>query len=216
MSYEGKYNLIVFDLDGTLTSSHKTIYESTRRTLLELGISTELDEKKFYGMIGLHFIDIFNKLNIPVDDFEEFIRLYRSFYFEYIGSSKPYHGVTEILDYLLYNDIKSALLTTKSQVQADMIIDYFRLRKYFSSVMGRRDGIGVKPSADPLLKILEELGESADRTLIVGDTEMDIRCGKNAGVGTCAVTFGYRDIEALKAESPDFIINDILELKNIL
>ena len=51
---------------------------------------------------------------------------------------------------------------------------------------------------------------------MVGDSEMDIRCGKNAGAKTCAVTFGYRSVEQIRAEDPDFIINDLAEIKSII
>ena len=51
---------------------------------------------------------------------------------------------------------------------------------------------------------------------MVGDSEMDIRCGKNAGAKTCAVSFGYREITELKKNNPDYIINDLKGILSII
>ena len=117
---------------------------------------------------------------------------------------------------LTLKKIKAALLTTKSQDQADRIIDHFNLREYFDNVSGRNHGIPVKPSAEPLLLICDDLGIGAENVLMVGDTEMDIQCGKNAGAKTCAVTYGYRNLGIIKNEKPDFIIDSLTELKEII
>jgi phosphoglycolate phosphatase-like HAD superfamily hydrolase len=80
--------------------------------------------------------------------------------------------------------------------------------------MGRRDGIEHKPSPEPLFKICNDLNVGVKNTLMVGDTELDIQCGKNAGSYTCGVLYGYRTEELLEIEKPDFIakgIKDILE-----
>jgi len=207
---------ISFDLDGTIIDSFSTIYKATIKALRELNINSKVPEKEFYNRIGLHFIDIFRDLEIPVIDFEEFIEIYKKHYFEFINDSKPFAGIDETLEYLNGNNIKVSLLTTKVQDQADKIIDYFGLRKYFSFVMGRRENIANKPSAEPLLFICRSLDVTPEETIMVGDTELDIQCGKNAGAGTCAAAYGYRPISILKNEDPDFIINGIKELKNIL
>jgi len=97
-----------------------------------------------------------------------------------------------------------------------MVIDYFELRNYFSTVLGREENMESKPSAEPLLFICSELNVSPEASLIVGNTELDIRCGKNAGAKTCAASYGYRDLKSIKEENPDFIINDITELINLV
>lgn len=207
---------ICFDLDGTLIDSHKTIYKATVKALNEIGIKNKIDEKKFYNTIGLHFLDIFNVFGVLVEDFNKFISIYKSHYFDYIDYSKPFDNIEDIFGYLKSQNIFISLLTTKGQEQADKIVNHFNLTKYFDYIMGRRDGIAHKPSAEPLLKICDELNVSPDNTLIVGDTEMDILCGKNASAFTCAVTYGYRTKEVLAKFEPDFIIDKIIELKGIL
>ena len=205
-----------FDLDGTLVDSSKTIYNATAYSLAKLGIDFNVNEDLFASTIGKHFVDIFDAFNIDVPDFEKFITIYKINYFEQMEYSKAYNGVEETLASLKDRNIKVSLLTTKIQDQADRIIDHFDLRKYFNLVMGRRDGIAHKPSPEPLLKICIDLAVDVKNTLMAGDTELDIQCGKNAGSYTCGVLYGYRTKELLEIEKPDFIIGDIREILEVV
>jgi len=123
--------------------------------------------------------------------------------------SKLYSGVKEVLGELKNRGAKISLLTTKAQDQTDKILDYFDLKKYFDLAMGRRDGIAHKPSPEPLLMICKELNADVNNTVMIGDTELDIRCGKNAGTFTCGVLYGYRTKELIEIENPDFIVDRI-------
>jgi phosphoglycolate phosphatase len=203
---------ICFDLDGTLVDSYLNIFKATVKTLEVLEIPGKFSEKDFYNRIGHHFLDIFHDLKIPVPDLEHFINIYKSYYFEFIGDSNLYPGVIDVLEYLNQNNVKVSLLTTKGQDQADRIIDHFNLRRYFSRVMGRKIGIPVKPSPEPLLLICKELNVLHEESIITGDTELDIRCGISANVKTCGVTYGYRTRKILEQENPDYIIDEITEL----
>ena len=207
---------ICFDLDGTLIDSKITILKSTIAALKELNIEASLPEDKFFTMIGMHFIDIFNEFKIDVPDFNKFISVYKSIYFNFIDDSIPFPGAAEVLKHFNEKEIKTSLLTTKAQDQADKIIDHFDLRKNLSYVMGRRNGVAHKPSAEPLLIICDELGIQPTETLMVGDTDLDINCGKNAGALSCGVTYGYRTEENLKEHNPDYLINDISKLKDLI
>jgi len=137
-------------------------------------------------------------------------------YFDFIDESIPYPNIEKILEWLKLNNYLISLLTTKAQEQADAIINHFNYKKYFDLVFGRRNGLKVKPSPEPLLFIANSLNIDIEDTMIVGDTELDIQCGKAAGSLTCAVSYGYRKRNILEKENPDFIIDDILELKNII
>lgn len=205
-----------FDLDGTLVDSNKTIYNATAFALSKLGIEFNVDKDLFALKIGEHFIDIFNAFSIDVPDFEKFIAIYKCNYFEQMEYSKVYDGVEKTLSDLKDLDIQVSLLTTKIQDQADRIIDHFNLRKYFDLVMGRRDGIAHKPSPEPLIKICSDLNVNVIKTLMVGDTELDIQCGKNAGSYTCGVLYGYRTKELLDIENPDFIVESIENILEIV
>lgn len=201
-----------FDLDGTLVDSNQTIFKATAFTLNKLGINFNVDENEFALMIGKHFVDIFTAFNINVPDFDQFIKIYKENYFIQMGYSQMYPDVEETLANLKKRGAKISLLTTKVQDQADRIIDYFNLRDHFDLVMGRRDGIAHKPSAEPLIMICNELNVDVTSTLMIGDTEIDIQCGKNAGAKTCGVLYGYRTKELLEIEKPDYIVSSIKEI----
>jgi len=208
---------ICFDLDGTLVKSDRTIYKATLKTLELLDIKGELTEDKFMEMIGMHFYDIFKNFNIEVPDFPKFIGIYKNLYFDFIDESEVYPLVEDTLSFLRNGkDIKISLLTTKGQDQAEKIIDHFEFSKYFDFVMGRREGIAHKPSAEPLLFICDELKLDAKNTMIVGDTELDVLCGKNAGAITCGVTYGYRTEESLRKNKPDYLIDDFSKIKSLI
>ncbi len=202
----------VFDLDGTLMSSHETIYQTMMHTFRLMNIEAAIPQEAFNKTIGHHFKDIFDEFKISVPDVEEFIAKYKSFYFDYLELSKVYSGAEDLLKNLNGSGFKVALLTTKAQDQADKIIDNFGMRKYFNYVMGRQVNIPIKPEPDMMFHICKELGVKPERALMIGDSELDILCGKNAGTKTCAVTFGYRSKEELEKLTPDYMISDYHEL----
>ncbi|MBN1300597.1 MAG: HAD family hydrolase [Melioribacteraceae bacterium] len=212
----GRIKLVVFDLDGTLTKSDKSILKSMRYALDKMGIDDDIDIPKFQDLIGHHFRDIFSGLGIDVPDLASFINEYKTAYKVFISESRLYEGVLDILSWLKNENYKTALLTTKLQDQADVIIDHFQLRDYFDSVVGRREGVAHKPAPDQYLMICKELSVDPVNSLMVGDTELDIRCGKNASALTCAVSFGFRKLEEIEKENPDYIIHQMIHLKNVL
>jgi phosphoglycolate phosphatase/pyrophosphatase PpaX len=208
-----KINHVCFDLDGTLVKSDKTILNAVFETLNILNIDYEIDEDEFKNAIGLHFFDIFQQFNIQVPDFNKFIKIYKSVYFDFIDESELYPDVANTLISLSKKDnMKISLLTTKSQDQAEKIVNHFEIGTCFDYIMGRRDGMKYKPSGEPLKFICKKIYVDICSTLIVGDTELDINCGKNAGAMTCAVTYGYRSEKKLRQLNPDYIIEGMGDL----
>ena len=186
------------------------------QALKEFNLPTDFSKEVFYERIGLHFQDIFDEFGIEVGDLEEFINVYKSIYFDYIDASKLYSGVEEVLTTLKEKNIKTALLTTKGQDQAEKILNHFNLAGHFDFIMGRRHGMAHKPSPEPLLFICDQLKVDPQKSIMVGDSEMDVRCAKNAKAISCGVTFGYRSREHLENENPDYIIDSFIQVKDII
>lgn len=216
MTNNSNVECVVFDLDGTITMSHESIYKATVQALKEFNLPTDFAKEVFYERIGLHFQDIFDEFGIEVKDLEEFIKVYKSIYFDYIDASKLYPGVEEVLTLLREKNIKTALLTTKSQDQAEKILSHFKIAEHFDFIMGRRPGMAHKPSPEPLLFICEQLNVDPKKCIMIGDSEMDIRCAKNAEAISCGVTFGYRSREHLEKENPGYIIDSFIQVKDII
>ncbi len=205
-----------FDLDGTLVDSGQTIYKSTIKTLERLNIEYSFTKADLDKRIGQHFVDIFDEFNVQVNDFEGFIDVYKSIYFDFIDDSVLYNGVFDFIKMIKEKNVKVSLLTTKAQDQADLIIEHFNLLPYFDYIMGRRDGMAHKPSPEPLLMICKQLNVLPEETLMIGDTELDIQCGKNAGTKTCGLTYGYRTRRQLEENTPDYVIDSIIELHDLI
>jgi phosphoglycolate phosphatase len=99
---------------------------------------------------------------------------------------------------------------------AEITLKEFDILKYFKDVIGGDSDDCLKPSPCPLNKALEYFKEKRDKSLIVGDMPVDIKTGKNAGIITCAVTYGVGEKEDIIKSKPDYIINDLIELKEII
>ncbi|MCJ7553425.1 MAG: HAD family hydrolase [Ignavibacteriaceae bacterium] len=211
-----KINHLCFDLDGTLVDSGQTIYKSTIGTLDRLNIKYSFTKADLDKRIGQHFVDIFNEFDVQVQDFEGFIKVYKSIYFDFIDDSVLYNGVFDFIKMIKEKNVIVSLLTTKAQDQADLIIEHFNLLPYFDYIMGRKNGIPHKPSPEPLLIICNKLNVLPEETLMIGDTELDIQCGKNAGTKTCGLTYGYRTRKQLEENKPDYIIDSITELHDLI
>jgi len=78
--------------------------------------------------------------------------------------------------------------------------------------MGRRIGIEVKPSPQPLITICNALSVLPEETIMIGDSELDVQCGKNANTKTCAAAWGYRSKNILEKENPDYIVEKFYEV----
>ncbi|MBK8944544.1 MAG: HAD family hydrolase [Ignavibacteriae bacterium] len=207
---------VVFDLDGTLVNSHENIYKAAVKTLEKLNLQTNIDREIFYNLLGHHFKDIFEGCNIYVPDVELFIKEYKKLYFDFIDDSHLYNNAENLFQELKSQNIKTGLLTTKAQDQAENICNHFGITKYLDVIEGRKIGIQIKPAPDQFFKICDEVKANPKNSLMVGDTELDILCGKNAGAKTAVVAYGYRKLEELKTYNPDYFINDLIEIINII
>lgn len=122
----------------------------------------------------------------------------------------------ETLEQLGRDGVRMAVITTKHQSQADMVVSAFGLRPYFQYIRGWLEGRQHKPDPEPVLATLKVLDCKPNETLYVGDTEQDILCGKAAKVDTGAVTYGFRSAEYLKSFNPTFVINNFSEIISIV
>jgi HAD superfamily hydrolase (TIGR01549 family) len=207
---------IIFDLDGTLIKSHETIYKTTIATLNKLGLDSNFEEEQFYNLLGHHFADIFTGCGIDVPDVEYFIEIYKNLYFDFIEFSELYPNTEKVLRELKDRNIKTGLLTTKGHDQAIKISEHFRINTFLDKIVGRISGIPIKPAPDQFLEICKNLNVNPLNAMMVGDTELDIGCGKNASAKTCAVSYGYRNIEEIIKLNPDYVIEDLIEILELL
>lgn len=209
-------DLLIFDVDGTLIDSRKDIVKAVNYTLRKLG----LKEKSFdqvVSYIGTGMRDLMRR-SLEEENLhliEKGLSIFRDFYSAHSADeTKPYPNVIETLEY--FKDKTKAVVTNRDRQFAELTLRIMGLDKYFKMIVGGDDERCIKPMACPLDNILREFSTDKKKAVIIGDMDLDIITGKNAGALTCGVTYGIgRREDILKAE-PDFVIDDLSELKNII
>jgi len=204
------FQLYLFDVDGTLLDSAADICSAVRQALAEVGVDS-LTEPYLRSFIGHHLFDLFREVlpQSTQQDHEKLLARYRAIYHaRRHASTRVYPGVSQMLAAL--RGLKSTA-TTKSSETARLVLEQFGLAPYFDHIQGT-DGFPSKPAPDVILKSLERLGVAPEHCLLIGDAAPDMEAGRRAGVRTCAVTWGYGDLEAMRAHQPDFWIHSPAEL----
>lgn len=118
----------------------------------------------------------------------------------------PYEGILECVKALREAGVQVGVLTNKNHEQAVPLVAR-AFGDVFDAVQGRVDGMEAKPEPPMTRKLMEALGADPARTLMVGDTAVDISCGKNVSVATCGVTWGFRTRDELKTAGADHIVD---------
>ena len=212
-----KIELIIFDLDGTLVNSIPDLTDSINH-VCKLKNMVLISEEKVAARVGGGIVQLLEDLfdiDKDNDEFNSFMDPFMSYYeVNQTNRSFLYKNVKETIEKLSVK--KLAVLSNKFDSFTKQIIKDFELNEYFDSVLGTTNKLAKKPSAEPVNYIINELGVSTDKVVFVGDSENDIKCAKNSGIRSIAVTYGYRSRTQLELLKPDYIIDDISELSSII
>jgi len=211
---------ILFDMDGTLLDTLEDLHVSVNYALERSGLPCvtfdETREAAGYGSIVL--IELLTK-HAFVTGSPEFQRVFDDFnghYKEHCNDvTHPYPGVMELLAALKERGLKMAIVSNKVQPETEALRELW-FADFIPVAVGRVDGIAPKPDPAMANKALELLGSQPQDAWFVGDSQPDVRTGKNAGCTSVGCTWGFRDYATLEEERPDFIIDDPLELLDII
>lgn len=209
-----QYHTILFDLDGTLTDPGIGITNSVWHALKKYNISVE-ERKELYCFIGPPLIDSFVKYyGFSEDQAREAVAYYRE-YFADKGKfeNEVYDGVETMLKQLKEAGKKLIVATSKPEVFAKQILDYFGLTQYFDFVAGATlDETRVK-KAEVIAYALESCGitELSD-AVMVGDREHDVIGAKTVGLDCIGVLFGYGSREELEQAGADYIAETVEDI----
>jgi len=209
-------DLIVFDLDGTLADTLPDLTAAANFACRRLGLP-EHPLEAIRGMIGGGERKLIERLvgASHQDRVEECLQLYLDHYTRHNGElTRLYAGVAETLARLAGR--KLAVLSNKLQRLTQQALEAIDIARFFAAIRGGGEGLPLKPAPAPLLSLTADLGVGPSRSLMVGDKLADIRAGHEAGAFTAAVTYGYGDLEALTAASPDFLLARFSQLPHIL
>ena len=211
-----KIKCAVFDLDGTLLNTIKTINYYLNLALSKYGLASvsEADTMSFVGDGATKLIE--RALLKVGADMALFNSVYKSYNDAYNDSpyylTEPYEGITDTLSALKRQGIRLAILSNKPDFAVKATADRF-FPKNFDIVLGGRENIPLKPSPDALFDILKELQVTPEETAYIGDSEPDILTAKNAEVALSVfVTYGFRTKEQLALAGATEMIDRIDEL----
>jgi len=127
-----------------------------------------------------------------------------------------YDGIAEMIDSLRKRQVQLAVLSNKPQSMTQKVIDALFAPDTFSAVFGQREGVPLKPDPTAVYTILAQLHCDAADCLYIGDTDIDIKTGKSAGLTTVGVLWGFRTKEELEKAGACYIIAKPAELLSLL
>jgi pyrophosphatase PpaX len=206
----------IFDLDSTLVDSTETIWRTSDYTLRMNGFR-RIDRKTVDRVMGLTIFDLFFQVEPNLNEAQKKMLFddYKNSYMNFIEYTKVLPNAREALEDARSRGLKLALVTTKSRENAEKILKFFDMKKFFDVVLGFEDTKEHKPWPEPIIRAAGLMGLKPEEVVVIGDTEMDIRAGRSAGSTTIAVTTGVTPLVRLLRERPYYIISSLSELSEI-
>lgn len=206
--------LIVFDLDGTLIDSKVDLANAVNATRRDLGLEGLADTVVF-SYVGNGAPVLIRKAlgeGYPEERYEKSLQFFLQYYREHmLDHTRLYPGTREALERMREAGLKMAVLTNKPVRFSRDLLRGLGVAEYFAVVYGGNSFETKKPHREGLDKIMAELGARPERTLVVGDSAVDVRTARNAGALACGVTWGFQP-ETLAEEAPDFLVGNWEEL----
>lgn len=212
--------LIIFDLDGTLLDTIADLANATNQALAYYGYPTHpIDSFRIFVGNGIN--KLFERA-LPENErtTENILRIrnrFLPFYNEHNADfSQPYKGIETLLADLQAKGIQLGIASNKYQAATEKLVKHYFPNTSFIEVLGQREGIPTKPNPFILSEILKKAGVQAKEALYVGDSDVDMQTGKNAGIESIGVTWGFRPRKELEDMAPLGIIDEPIELLNFI
>lgn len=207
-----RYDLVVFDWDGTLMDSTGLIARCIQLAATDLGLPVPSVEQAKH-IIGLGILDSTHKLFPGLSEAgrTELALRYRYHYVVRDHESPLYDGVREMLADLQRDETFLAVATGKPRSGLDRAFEHTGLKPYFHFSRCGDEGF-PKPHPDMLLKLMDFTGTEPGRVVMIGDTTHDLQLAKNAGVDAVAVTYGAHPAHELQALEPGVACDSVAEL----
>lgn len=208
-----RYDLIVFDWDGTVADSAAAIVGSIQAACRGLDLPVP-DDATARHVIGLGLEQALRHAvpSVPESKLHDLVALYRHHFIVQSETISLYDGARETIIELYNSGYLLAVATGMSRKGLERALNASGLKNYFRATR-TADVTLSKPNPAMLLELMEELGVDADRTLMVGDTTHDLLMAQNAGVDAAAVMHGAHLPEQLEVLKPLAMVEDFAELR---
>ncbi len=207
-----RFELIVFDWDGTLMDSTTAIVASIQAAARDLGIQAPSDERARH-IIGLGLLDALRHAlpDLPTERYHEVAERYRHHYLSRDQDLLLFDGAAALIEELKLAGHYLAVATGKTRKGLD--------RAFEVSGMGTRfdasrcaDECHSKPHPQMIEELMTEFAVGPDATLMIGDTTHDLMMARNAGVAALGVAYGAHSRAVLEAQAPLYCAGDVAEL----
>jgi len=212
---------LIFDLDGTLIDSKVDLALSIN-AMLEYMNRAPLPHEAIFGMVGNGAPVLVRRAlasgtppeNVTEEEVERSLAYFLSYYRAHmLDNTVPYPGVREALEMLA--GYPMAVLTNKPVNFSRAILDGLELSCYFRYIYGGNSFEKKKPDPMGVHVLLRELNATERQAMMVGDSEVDVRTARNAGIWACGVTYGL-GADGLRENPPDLMLDTLTELPSHL
>jgi phosphoglycolate phosphatase len=219
---KNSYRAIIFDLDGTLCETAQDIALSVNQTLMTLGLDM-LPFECVVQFIGDGIETLIRRAveytggNLKWDNerMAEIVAQYKFYYDQnLLKHTHPYPGILPTLRRLVNRQL--IVISNKSYYFTRRILDKFELSPYFDFILGGDSLLERKPHPYPLSFVLEQYHIAPDEALFIGDSEKDYYAARAVPLPVCLVTYGMRTRAELVKLAPDYLIDRIEELIDIV
>lgn len=206
--------LLIFDLDGTLVDSRLDLANAVNATLRHMGMDP-LANERVYTYVGNGAPMLVRRAlgeSATEPQVEEALEFFLEFYREHdLDHTVLYPGVRESLDRLREAGVQMAVLTNKPVRMSRHIVEGLGVGGHFFRVYGGNSFDHKKPHPVGIETLMNEAGVGRDATLMVGDSSVDVRTARNAGIACCGVTYGFQP-ETLADPAPEIVVGRMEEL----
>lgn len=211
---------VIFDLDGTLLNTLDSIAYFANKTLEKYGYGT-IETEKYKKLTGNGARVLMERMLKEVHaegyDFEKMLHDYnKSYDDDFMYLTRPYDGILDMLGELRKKGIKTAVISNKPDSTTVQVVREMMGELTPDIVRGGREGVPLKPDPTAVLEIIEQLGVEKDDCLYVGDTATDMETGKNAGLFTVGVLWGFRDREEIEKAGAKAIVSKPAEILKLI
>lgn len=215
-----KLKKVFFDLDGTLTDSMPGITKGVQYALKRYGIQED-DLERLKPFVGPPLADSFQKYyNFSKKDAEDAVYVFREYYdVEGWKDNAPYDGVEDMLKALLDAGLKLYVATSKPEITAKRVLEYFHLDHYFTFVGGASLDEKLVNKDDVIRYVMAEneiTEEEKGSVLMVGDRLHDIEGAHKTGLKAVGVLYGYGSREELESCGADYLCSTPQEAADLL
>jgi phosphoglycolate phosphatase len=204
--------VLIFDLDGTLIDSKLDLAHAVNATL-EYKQRAPLPHETVYGYVGNGALTLVRlALGAETTDAEadEALAFFLAYYREHmLDNTVPYPGVREALASLENHPM--AVLTNKPVVFSKAILDGLGLSRHFRFVYGGNSFATKKPDPAGVEILLRDFTAAPREAMMIGDSDVDVRTARNAGIWACGVSYGLGS-EGMRAHPPDLMLDSLAEL----